>query len=533
MPKNISFVVGIILWGGICIGNWKRKIRLSVDFLFLSFTVFMGYVFVCSLFTSQYIHSVYIVSGWILFVLMRNRKNPTETFNSILAVVGVLSALYGLLQYVGCIEIQSYFPVTGSFDNPAGFAASIVLCYPFLLCHSSNGKRRTFKVMACLLLIIVVILSGSRTGVLTLCVVTLLFYALRYRKLIHKRRIFLISGGALFLISLFIGLIYLKPASASGRVLIWKVSAGLCKEHIIQGNGLGSFKADYMPEQAKYLSSSHADESDRILAGNTNYPFNEYLLLLIEQGLIGIALFLLSLIAVFRSNVAFDTPAILTLVSIAIFSCFSYPFKYTFVWFMIIYCFASLNQREVALRTIRFNKPFLLIILFILCFFLIKNIIFERTWKRISLVAEKNNGLLDNELSVFTKLYDEWNGNPYFLYNYASELKNVELYKQSVNIFLHCESYINTYDLQMQLADNYYQMECWEEAERRYKLAQCMCPSRFLPLQGLLRVYVKSDNCILAERIALEIINKRIKIPSYTVNIIQEEARNYLRKKNI
>ena len=269
------------------------------------------------------------------------------------------------------------------------------------------------------------------------------------------------------------------------------------------------------------------------MAGNTNYPFNEYLLLLIEQGLIGIALFLLSLIAVFRSNVAFDTPAILTLVSIAIFSCFSYPFKYTFVWFMIIYCFASLNQREVALRTIRFNKPFLLIILFILCFFLIKNIIFERTWKRISLVAEKNNGLLDNELSVFTKLYDEWNGNPYFLYNYASELKNVELYKQSVNIFLHCESYINTYDLQMQLADNYYQMECWEEAERRYKLAQCMCPSRFLPLQGLLRVYVKSDNCILAERIALEIINKRIKIPSYTVTIIQEEARNYLRKKNI
>ena len=111
MPKNISFVVGIILWGGICIGNWKRKIRLSVDFLFLSFTVFMGYVFVCSLFTSQYIHSVYIVSGWILFVLMRNRKNPTETFNSILVVVGVLSALYGLLQSTGYIETQSYLPV--------------------------------------------------------------------------------------------------------------------------------------------------------------------------------------------------------------------------------------------------------------------------------------------------------------------------------------------------------------------------------------------------------------------------------------
>ena len=533
LHQNMGFISGVVLWGGICIGNWKRKIELSIDSLSMSFTVFMGYIFVRSLFTPQYMHSVYIGSGWILFVLMRHRRNSIETFNSILAVAGILQALYGLLQYTGYIETQSYFSVIGSFDNPAGFAASIVLCYPFLLCHSSNGKRKTLKFMACILLIISVILSGSRAGILTLCVVTLLFCVLRYRKLIHKRRILFISGGALLLIGLFIGLIYLKSASASGRVLIWKVSAGLCKEHIIRGNGSGSFKAIYMPEQAGYLSSSRADGSDRMLAGNTNHPFNEYLLLLIEQGFIGIALFLLLLVAVFRSNVPFDTPALLAIVSIAIFSCFSYPFKYAFVWFMTIYCLASLNQPEVALRTIHFNKPFLLIILFILCFFSIKNIIFERTWKRISLVAEKNNGLLDNELSVFTKLYDEWNGNPYFLYNYASELKNVELYKQSVNIFLHCESYINTYDLQMQLADNYYQMECWEEAERRYKLAQCMCPSRFLPLQGLLRIYVKSDNCILAERVALEIINKRIKIPSYTVSIIQEEARNYLRKKNI
>lgn len=74
---------------------------------------------------------------------------------------------------------------------------------------------------------------------------------------------------------------------------------------MIRGNGLGSFKADYMPEQAKYLSSFHAVESERMLAGNTNHPFNEYLLLLIEQGLIGIALFLLLLVAVFRSNVSF------------------------------------------------------------------------------------------------------------------------------------------------------------------------------------------------------------------------------------
>lgn len=532
VPKNLSFVLGVVLWGSFCIGNRKRRIKLPVDNLFISFTVFMGYIFIHSLFTPHYIQSAYIVAGWILFILIRNIENHTEIFGGILAIAGVLQALYGLLQYVGWINIHSYFSILGSFDNPAGFAVSIVLCYPFLLHQTPIGKRNVLKLIACFLLIIAVILSGSRTGMLALFVVTILFYAIRYRMFIHKRYILFVSGGALLLMGLFIGLICLKPTSTSGRILIWKASAGLCKEHIIQGNGLGSFKADYMLEQAKYLSSSYADESDKMLAGNTNHPFNEYLLILIEQGIIGVVLLLFLLIAIFRNNASFDTPAFLVFVSIAIFSCFSYPFKYSFVWFMSIYCLSLFAQRTIIVRTIHFNKLILLSILFILCFLSIKNIIFERTWKQVSLIAEKSNGLLDNELSVFTKLNDEWNGNPYFLYNYASELKEVELYKQSVDIFLHCKSYINTYDLQMQLADNYYQMNCWEEAETYYKQAQGMCPNRFLPLQGLLRLYAKCNNQLLAEQVALEIVNKQVKVPSYTVSIIQEEAKAYLRKKN-
>lgn len=113
----------------------------------------MGYVFVCSLFTSQYIHSVYIVSGWILFVLMRNRKNPTETFNSILAVVGVLSALYGLLQYVGCIEIQSYFPVTDLLVIPAGFARasfSVILFFCVILLTEKEERSRLWRAFSSL-----------------------------------------------------------------------------------------------------------------------------------------------------------------------------------------------------------------------------------------------------------------------------------------------------------------------------------------------------------------------------------------------
>lgn len=534
LPKNMGFIFGVVLWGVIYLTNWKRVTPLSIDLLSISFTFFMGYLFIRSLFTPQYIQCVYIGTAWILFELLRYKETSTEVFSLIYSVVGVLQAVYGLLQYTGCIEIQSYFSITGSFDNPTGFTASVVLCYPFLLHRVFIGDRKRLKLFACLLLIIAVVLSGSRTGILALFVVTLLFYSVRYRKLINKRRVLFIGGGTLILTILFIGLIYLKPASASGRMLIWKISTGLCCDHILFGNGMKSFKTDYMPAQANYFSGSQVSDAEQQLAGETNHPFNEYLLVLIELGVVGVVLLLFLLFAIFRNKIRFDSPELLVLVAIALFSCFSYPFKYAFVWLVSIYCLSSLAQKGFVLRKINVN-PILLSLclssaLCIVCIFSIRMIVFERKWKQAASSWEGDVGLLDKDLSTYVQLDSIWNGNSYFLYNYGAELKNIELYEKSINIFLRCESYINTYDLQMQLADNYYHLACWGEAEYRYRKALTMCPNRFLPLQGLLRLYVKSENFLRADQIALEILDKPVKIPSYTVSIIQKEAKAYLQR---
>ena len=131
------------------------------------------------------------------------------------------------------------------------------------------------------------------------------------------------GGGALILTSLFISLIYLKPASVSGRMLIWKTSVGLCSKHILWGNGVGSFKRDYMLAQADYLSSSRVSNTEKQLAGDTDHPFNEYLLLLIELGVVGVVLLLFLLFIIFRGKTSFDSPEFLALVGIAVFSCFN------------------------------------------------------------------------------------------------------------------------------------------------------------------------------------------------------------------
>ena len=534
LPKNMGFIFGVVLWGGVYLTNRKLKTHLMIDLLSVSLTTFMGCLFVRSLFTPQYIQCVYIGTAWILFVLLRNREASTEVFSLIISVVGVFQALYGLLQYTGYMETQSYFSILGAFDNPAGFAVSISLCYPFLLHQSALGQRRKIKLFACVFLGIVAVLSGSRAGILSLFIVTFLFYMARHKEMIIRWRILFIGGGTLILAGLFIGLIYIKPASASGRMLIWKVSAKLCSEHILWGNGVDSFKADYMSAQANYLSSSQASDAELKLAGDTNHPFNEYLLVLIEMGILGVVLLLFLLFTIFRCKMRFDSPELLALVAIALFSCFSYPFKYAFVWFMSIYCLSSLAKNMLVLRKV--DIPSILFFLLfsgalcVVCVFAIRTMVFERKWKQVAPALEEDVGLLDKELSIYAQLDSTWNGNPYFLYNYGAELNRNELYEKSVDIFLRCESYSNTYNLQMQLADNYYHLECWAEAESRYQKALAMCPSRFLPLQGLLRLYVKWGDLLCAEQIALEILDKPVKVPSYTVAIIQEEAKTHLHK---
>ena len=82
MPKNISFVVGIILWGGICIGNWKRKIRLSVDFLFSDGDV-------CRICSARYLHDLVII--FPLWRFPTPAKSPATEKRRCISIVPLLS----------------------------------------------------------------------------------------------------------------------------------------------------------------------------------------------------------------------------------------------------------------------------------------------------------------------------------------------------------------------------------------------------------------------------------------------------------
>ena len=86
-------------------------------------------------------------------------------------VVSLLLSVYGLSQFFGCIQSRHYsFPITGTFENPAGFAAVQAMLFPFaLLLSFEKVEKRILRVLshfALLLVFLSVALSGSRAGIL-------------------------------------------------------------------------------------------------------------------------------------------------------------------------------------------------------------------------------------------------------------------------------------------------------------------------------------------------------------------------------
>ena len=61
------------------------------------------------------------------------------------------------------------------------------------------------------------------------------------------------------------------------------------------GTGTGGFPAAYAEAQAEYFTSGKASETEMLVAGCPEYGFNEFLQIGLEQGLVGLMVFVLLL----------------------------------------------------------------------------------------------------------------------------------------------------------------------------------------------------------------------------------------------
>lgn len=199
-----------------------------------------------------------IVAGIVIQISFSSLKSQTMYWG--ILVVCFLQAGYGLFQFLGWVPSNNAeFSVTGSFDNPAGFAAVLAMGFPiglFLIVRS-----KTFLLLLLILILVVIgiagLLSGSRAGILAVLLSSFTFFLFQTTIIETFRRLRFSKLLTVLVVCFFVGiaiiLFYQKKDSANGRLLIWKVTSEMIMDKPVFGHGINTFQAKYMDYQAQYF----------------------------------------------------------------------------------------------------------------------------------------------------------------------------------------------------------------------------------------------------------------------------------------
>lgn len=502
----------------------------------------IGCIFLSStLFTDMYIVPKWcailfvVFAGGIIFSLSQITKHRLATFKetiigNIVCYICVLQALYGILQIS-----SPMLPITGSFDNPAGFASCLCIGIPLagFLWKSPRHSIRYAAWTVVAIMIIAVVLSQSRAGMVSIGAVAVVWLWRRLDGQYRWGRYALL----VLLLCLSAGGYWMKKDSADGRLLIWRCSLNMAMDAPLLGHGLNSFEAHYMDYQAAYFKEHGQQSRFALLADNVKQPFNEYLHVWLNFGIAGLAVLVVLagwLVRCYRRHPSREKRvAAYTLLSVGTFSLFSYPFTYPFTWIAVLWCIGVLAreplQRLFGLPKVRYAACAVALVGSLGGMYLwAERARAELAWNKASNFALM--GKYKEALPEYQRLSASFADNPYFLYNYAAVLQQAKRYAESLDIGLQCRRYWADYDLELILGENYRQLGNFAEAERHYRHASLMCPSRFVPLFRLVQLLDESGRISEAKKLAHQIVDKPIKVLSGQVEIIKRNMNDYIIK---
>lgn len=438
-------------------------------------------------------------------------------------VVCMLASVHAFMQYFNILPTgTTLFPVMGTFDNPAGFAAVQAAMFPFvvnLYLNKENDKiLRILSLAVAMMCFTSVVMSGSRAGFMSICaaIVVVMSYIDTVISYFKTHRWIWMLIIVIFTTS-FILLYLIKKDSADGRIFIWKRCIDMIKERPLFGYGPNGFHGFYMSAQANFFRNN-PDSPFVMLADNVGHPFNEYLFLTIKYGMTGLALAVSLLVWVvlklLKTEKETKVLGLSFVASMFVMSQFSYPFRYVSVWLLTFLALvpAFLKPDKEFVITSVFARFIPVFLLLVVLSFSLRNMYYEMKWAEISKRALI--GQADKMIKYYDGMPSLMKRNPLFLYNYAAELNLLKRNEESIALTSQLEKKWNDYDVQILRGSNYYTQKDKEKALEAYEQAHDMIPCRFEPLYGKLLVYRLTNDTVNSVQTAYEILEKPIKVRS-------------------
>jgi O-antigen ligase len=469
----------------------------------------------------------------------------------------VLQAVYGTLQLHDVLPSNNrYFKITGSFFNPAPFSGFLAIVTPIALCfylfecpitlnrHFATGVK--ILSLICILLAVIVLPSTASRAAWLACGISSVFVFVltsKYRRWIKNFKTTTLLFFALTILVVFGVFMYLiKKDSADGRLAIWKISLNLVKEKPLFGHGYGKFKSKYMESQAAYFKAGLGSQRDIILSDNVQYPYNEIIRIAVEYGLfglciIGVIFFLLFYSGPDSGSMNFYTYAARGgLISLVIFSFFSYPSEIIPVLLLGTFCVAVIaNHKTIIFKSVAVTSKARLAILTSAAITIAVSLQWSnKNIDKKSVAAwKKANDLYqigDYKLSLFfyEKGYPLNKTNGLFLSNYAKALSICGQYKLSNKISVESSLYLTDNITFLTLGDNFNALGDFRMAETCYQKACLMVPSRLYPKYCLAKLYFKTNQKEKALSMANKILATNSKIKSTAEMEIKREMKTLL-----
>lgn len=497
---------------------------------------------------------------WFLlrFIFMQIRILHLYFIGAII-IVGTIESILGILQLNGFIlSNHALFNVTGDFYNPGPFSGFLAIILP--LCLWSILKFKTYKTKNWLrieaylyylawiglLTIVVVMPAGmSRTAWIATFVSCAWVYweeclgwqkTKSFFKKYHILSISALLAGCILIVGISIFMYQFKQASADGRFFLWKITTNALMEHPLRGVGMGGFRAAYADAQAKYFASGEGTLTEMMIAGCPDSAFNEFLHMGLEQGFLGLILFVallyVSLCQGIRNK---QTGVVASLFALIVFSLASYPLQLLEFWIVLIVLLGIVNMTCIPVKPICKNtKTFLITIsVLVLCSgCLVKqNENFYKSYKEWHRLKVLNNRQMFEESDKgYESLATQMKHRPELLFETASCLIRNGKHSEANKLLYDAMKLTNDPLIYYVSASNEQILGNYSKAEELLLYAANMLPERIYPYYMLLKLYFVSGAVEKNKLIntANVILSKEVKVPSKAVNEMKEYAKEIL-----
>lgn len=458
-----------------------------------------------------------------------------------------LEVVFGFGQIFGFIpNFNSQFVLGGLFGNPGAFGGHLAIVFSFIFVMVMFRKELHlseniyYASLVCLLCVVfLVIMSDSRGA--WIATFSGLAFILNYKyniissatSFLKSKTVIYISGVVLicFIVILSFALYQYKPASAFGRLFVWKVSKEMVLEKPIFGNGYGFFEASYGKIQAQYFIDNNAGSNEIEVADYVTCAYNEFLEMLIESGFVGLVLFLGILFFAFFSrsnpnNSKIRIAAKASLIALIALSMVSYPFRLMPNQIILVSCifiiFQTANYKTY--HTGHFAKTIALLmlsIILVLSFFYGKYLYgtyhFRNGYAKV-IRGDINGGIKDYVIAA-----NQLQNNGKFLFYFGSAFYLKQDYEQSVDFLKKAAELTSNPNAFITLGNSFKELKRYEEAEQAYKTASGITPAKLYPRYLLVLLYIEMQETEKALIMANYIINAEEKIATTAGRQIKEE----------